>query len=519
MEVVNISNRERTRLDLSKQALTKLRSAEYLYNSLSAGSKHLLRKKTRDLTYTRGFDPVFDKPCVEVVRAFARKDVDIESEIRYLNELKDVNDVPFSRSYWCYKDSSAAWNRFAEPDHSSFRWNRNYQQALEVTKCYISRWKLKPLEYMSDDDIYSALPKVNTHAGWTYILSGFKTKGENMENVYQRYSDLEREAKVTGTFGRPILPGTRTQASGEYDEWGNRTYSCKHKGRIVSMVDMLQIVGELKYAKPSQRLLSHVGWYAGGSTPTEQSIRISTMRARYPYFTSLDYSAYDQSISSWLIEDAFAILKSCFVSVDEKLFEAIVHDFIHKDFVLDEGVLHSDKGVPSGSMFTQIIDSVVNMIVINTYFISIGVDSFDMYIMGDDNLIFHSKPVDIEHLTSYLAHNFGLVVNADKSSQGRSFYDDPEFLSRFWTNHGQWREPVQLLSRLAFPERFRSYRGDVKPQHVIYAFILEYGLGMQKLIDVNSFLLKYKIDKEFVLKHVDSRYLPGSLAYIREYAS
>jgi hypothetical protein len=167
-------------------------------------------------------------------------------------------------------------------------------------------------------------------------------------------------------------------------------------------------------------------------------------------------------------------------------------------------------------MFTQIIDSIVNVIVVSTYFNSIG-QAVEMIAMGDDNAIFTNSDTDLDKLGSYIRKNFGMIVNVDKSSSGDTKRDDVEFLSRYWRYDGQWRHPHQLLSRLAYPERKREYSGDVKPEHVVFAFILTYPLGMQKLIHVPKFMQDFPISKKFVLENVDSRYLPGSLAYIREY--
>jgi hypothetical protein len=282
------------------------------------------------------------------------------------------------------------------------------------------------------------------------------------------------------------------------------------------MVDLMQIILELKYAKPVQKLMSSSFMYAGGKDPSLISSIISNYRNRNKVWWSIDYSGFDMSISSWLIEDAFAILKKLFLNVDDEEWNIIVNDFVHKDFIVNEGVVHSDKGVPSGSMFTQIIDSIVNCVVVTTYFNSIN-SKCDMIAMGDDNLIFSNEKLDLlDDLSSYLNKNFGLSTSAEKSSKG-TFRQYPEFLSRFWRIDGQWRHPYLLISRLLFPERYRDYSGDIGPEHVIFAFILTYRLGMGELMDVWRFTQDYPISRDFVANRVDSKYLPGAATHIREY--
>jgi hypothetical protein len=273
-------------------------------------------------------------------------------------------------------------------------------------------------------------------------------------------------------------------------------------------------------AKPFQIEFSKLNCYAGGKDELKISSIITNWRVKYAKFLSIDYSSFDQTISSWLIEDAFSVVRAAFDHLsdeEEELFKVIVGDFIHKDFVLNEGVLHSNKGVPSGSMFTQIIDTIVNLLVVKTYFLSIQAEA-EMIAMGDDNAIFTRANVSIDELSSYISKNFGLIVSTgDKSNEGNTKEEDVKFLSRFWRYDGQWRHPFQLLSRLAYPERKRDYNTIVGPQHVILAFILTYGLGMNQLMNVARFRSDYPISEKHILDTVDSRYLPGSMAYIREY--
>jgi hypothetical protein len=410
--------------------------------------------------------------------------------------------------------------RFCKPDYTSFRWNVNYRKSLEEFKLEYSKLRLKPLTFMCDDDIKEALPKKDTHSGWYWILSGKKYKGDNIEGSYSQFNAEVKDALLTGTFNKPILLGFRTQASGEYDDQGNRTYACKHKLRVVSMIDLIVIIAELMFSRPIQNYLANVHYYAGGKDENDISSIITDSKVKYEQFMSIDYSSYDQSISSWLIEDAFSILKCAFILNDEQsqLFDIIVHDFIHKRFILNEGILESHRGVPSGSMFTQIIDSIVNVLVVRTYFNSRNAKS-SMMAMGDDNVIFtNNQNCNLADLSSYVMKNFGLNISLDdKANEGLTRNDNVKFLSRYWKFDGQYRDKYQLLSRMLYPERRRRYNKEVGPEHVVFAFILTYRLGMEQLIDTRRFIHDYPISKDYILTKVDSRYLPGALAYIREY--
>lgn len=512
---------QRVKTSMSETLVTKLISVEKLANSLSTGSKSRLREYQSNLATSRGVDkPLFDDRVKDLLFEYVWDVHNCQEVIDYLNNLKDKDGYSFSRDLKIYSSCEEALLRFSERDHTTFRWNENYQQSLKVWKEVFSRKKLVPLSYKSDDDIRQSLPKEDTHSGYYYIISGKKRKGDNMEGILKEYLKQRSDALKEGSFNKPILIGFRTQASGEFDDEGYMTGKCKHKLRVVSMVDLIQIIAELTFAKPIQSMLGSSSFYAGGKDEIEISKYLSNWRTKWDKFISIDYSSYDQTISSWLIEDAFDVIKSSFsLSRDEEdLWNVIVHDFIHKDFILNEGILHSDKGVPSGSMFTQIIDSVVNVIVITTYFISKHKEA-SMMAMGDDNIIFCDSDVEMSDIASYISKNFGLIVKTDDKSNEGLTSRDPKFLSRYWTYSGTWRHPNQLISRMLFPERYRDYSHDhIRPEWIIYAYMLTYPKGMRELIDVNRFMQDYPgLTRRYIMKELDSRYIPGALSFIRNY--
>ena len=486
---------------------------ESLQASLSSGSKKRLRQYRANLSANRD-KVIFDDRVLDVLRKYVYDSKDLASVVGYLNNLRDDDGYLYSSSLKQYEKMLPAFDLFQGKDYTSFRWNRHYQKSLKELKGRFARFKLKSLQYRSDADIVNALPKTNTHSGWTYILSGKKKKGENLEEILQKYTKEEEAALKSGSFNKPILPGTRTQVSGAFTDDGEFTGHCKHKTRVISMIDMNVIIAELKFAKPFQDCFGGYDSYAGGKSSTAISQIIGNWRSEYGNWLSLDYSSFDQTISSWLIRDAFDIIASAFTEYDQELWNVVVNDFIHKNFVLPDRVIHSDKGVPSGSMFTQIVDSIVNMLVIKTYLNSKGIKG-DMIVMGDDNLLFTRTEVGSEEISSYIRKCFGLVVNPDKCSSGKR-WEDPNFLSRKWKANGQWRAPRILVSKMLFPERYRNYHEQVSPELVVYSYILEYRPAMDQLIDV----MRFEQENDFTdadLRSVDSRYVPGALRYIMDY--
>lgn len=484
---------------------------------LSSGSKKRLSVYRKELSRDRD-KVIFDDRLLAVLQTYVRDKNNLEDVRHYLNNCLDANGYQFCQSIKEYSQVKEQVLKFAEEDYTSFRWNANYQKALKEMREYFSQFSLRMLSYSSDDDIVNTLPKKTTHSGWTYIVSGSKKKGDNLDNVHLNYCKEVQSAKKIGSFNKPILIGIRTQCSGAFRDDGTATYSCKHKTRVVSMVDMFQIIAELQFAKPFQDMMMNYGRYVGGMDDMSIHDRIMGMRGKYPYYLSLDYSKYDQSISSWLIEDAFSIIKASFVmdGFDECLWDIVVRDFIYKIFVDADSIVESSKGVPSGSMFTQIIDSIVNELMIRTAMIALECPGYDMLIMGDDNLIYHYNEIDKSDLASYLIKNFGIKVNVDKTSQGESF-DAPEFLSREWRISGPYRHPNILISKLLYPERFRDYSIN-SPLLVLYSYYLAYMPAMRDLIDVDRFIydLKYELQNLDVKEiHFESGYIRYDIEYNR----
>jgi hypothetical protein len=475
-----------------------------------------------NITITRGAEnDGFDASLRNVLMKYVYDKADLKRANEYLDSLVDEDGIKFSRNFKSYAKINDAMVRFSDPDYSPFSWNRNYQKALSLLKEEFSQFKLTPISYHSDDDVRNVLPKANTHSGFFYLLSGRRNKGDNMEGILSALEKKSKEAIREGNFNTPIMIAFRTQASGEYDDDGSETGVFKHKTRVVSMVDLLWAVAEFRFMKPLQKRMSSCDFYAGGKDDHDINTILIQWRDKFKKFISLDYSSFDQTISGWLLRDAYSIMKEAFIMTpeEESLWYVLVNSAIHKDFILAEGILHSDRGMPSGLPSTQIGDTIVNRLIALTYFISINED-FRMMAMGDDNIMYTNADVDLKHFASYVAKNFGMIVKTDdKSSEGLS-RQDPKFLSRFWTVSGTWRHPHQIISRMLFPERFRDYSEDgVTPEMVIWGYILAYPKGMMQLLDVRRFASDFPIPRKEILSRVDSHYVPGVIAYNREYLS
>lgn len=471
----------------------RIAKAREKISGLSAPKQKRLKAFCKDLSTDR--DPkLFDDEMDDVLRMIVINQEWFEQEKKYLAALG------FNQSKYVYKSIESQIYAFCGKHVEYNGWIDHFKSAKAEMISEMKEWKLHALDYFGNDDIQEWIPRDEAHAGWSFIETGLREKGMYRENLLQNYSEKVREAKSNKSFNTIILPGTRTQTSPPYDATnGDKTFKYVEKSRLVSMIDLYNVLGETVFAGPCQEKMATVDWYAGGKNDRETYNVILKFKEKHRVmWITLDYSKYDQSIPGWLIYEGFDVIEAAFDKshgFDEELWRIVKDDFVHKVFLLGNGkVVEAHDGVPSGSMFTQIMDTIVNRLMILTYLHAKSIDTCDisMIIMGDDNLIFSSVELDSDDIAGYLMRNFGVKVNPSKSSQG-SIDDAPEFLSRHWTDRGVYRVPAILLAKLLYPENFRKYdksdkRACRKQVYMILScFIHDFPLGM-KWID------KTKID-------------------------
>jgi len=126
-------------------------------------------------------------------------------------------------------------------------------------------------------------------------------------------------------------------------------------------------------------------------------LRIASYHKRWAY--SVDVSSFDSAIAGELIRAAFRILATWFdltqteptsgVTYSE-IWKQVVDYFIHTPIVMPDLNVYKGKkhGVPSGSYFTQMIDSIVNVMIVGavSHEFSLDIGEEDVFVLGDDVL-------------------------------------------------------------------------------------------------------------------------------------
>lgn len=171
---------------------------------------------------------------------------------------------------------------------------------------------------------------------------------------------------------------------------------------------------------------------------------------------SIDFSGYDASVKPKLQGYAFDYIK-CLFQVDKHPELDYIRDrFSGIGLVTPEGILSGPHGVPSGSTFTNEVDSIVQYLVcIDSSF------AFpeNMQIQGDDGVYTVNRDkVDSIYSTF---DKYGLIVNRDKSqvSESRCYYlqklYDIDYLNGEYI--GGIYPVYRALNRLVYQERWTDF--------------------------------------------------------------
>lgn len=326
------------------------------------------------------------------------------------------------------------------------------------------------------------------------------SKGANATlclDVAHRIKDAVNRGEEFKNIFVPTMCYHRSQLGNTVDDDGNYNPEFIMKDRMVEGVDGGTTLIEASYMKPVYDLLKSK-WvcYAGGKDPQSLRDLIRSWRSLH-YWIGTDFSKFDMHLPGWLLEDAFNIIKELYYNnFNDKTFEWVKYNFINTVMIGPDGNLYrKHHGIPSGSFCTQVIGTIVNLLM-NLTGMAILTNQLKthqmiselernlvhpvyhelmMTAMGDDCLIFMRKEFDgkyVEHLAEAITKVFGVMVNAEKTEYGKSC-DYPSFLKREWREGGEYQNPKKLFINVVHPEHTRTY-DNYSPWHILYGLWLTY---------------------------------------------
>jgi len=246
----------------------------------------------------------------------------------------------------------------------------------------------------------------------------------------------------------PCVLFTRTQE-------GNKT-------RTVWGYPIADTILEMSYYRPLLEYQSRLDWRSSVTTPSNVDNKVVLLmnqaRGNGQSLVSIDFSAYDASIKRRLIESAFIYIKSAFQKSDHATLDYIKERMITIGLITPDGIKIGDHGVPSGSTFTNEVDSIVQYLIAREF---TNEELKNEQIQGDDGIYATNYPEELlDHFRSY-----GLNVNDTKSYTSKEFC---VFLQKYYSYRyidegivGGIYPTYRALGKLIYPERFIDFKEEL----------------------------------------------------------
>jgi hypothetical protein len=352
----------------------------------------------------------------------------VEANLPAMNEtLKELEES--NRSKFGPRSIAVPWGDRTDGVLSYF--GKDYSTFTPPTVSKDARRNLRPISI----DNAMKLLKNNTNSGLP-----FYTKKGKVKEIYSsdQSSLLSRED--------PCVMFTRTQE--------------QRKTRTVWGYPMADTLNEMLYYEPILGYQRKQNWRNSLNGPDAVNRKMSDLVTKASssdqYLLSIDFSAYDASVKTTLQKAAFDYFKSLYQSNYHDDLDKIFTRFNTIGLVTPDGILDGPHGVPSGSTFTNEVDSVAQYLIATEY----GLSSHDFDIQGDDGAYVVSDP---DSLKDYF-RKYNLIVNDDKSYVSKDYlvYLQNLFHKDYERDGiiGGIYPTYRALNRIIYLERFNDFEED-----------------------------------------------------------
>jgi len=233
------------------------------------------------------------------------------------------------------------------------------------------------------------------------------------------------------------------------------------KNRIVWEYPIGMTLFETRYYRPLLDYQKKLGWRSALLAPgmVDKSVTelINDSMIRHASLLSIDFSQFDATVKRNLQKKAFEYIKYLYPEEYHKDIDFISDYFNNCGLVTPSGISIKPHGVPSGSTFTNEVDSIVQF---QTLISSKNIFKENVQIQGDDGVC-AINPELTNQIFNWLEVN-GLKVNRDKSYVSnkkcyylRKLYDNDYRLSNGII--GGIYPVYRALSRLVYQERWIDF--------------------------------------------------------------
>ena len=248
----------------------------------------------------------------------------------------------------------------------------------------------------------------------------------------------------------PYVPFTRGQASGGPVAKARFVWGADHAESYLAGMFTPVVLDMLRNQK---------GFSAWSNLDVvDQAVSSILRRPGVKY--SIDFSGFDSSLPSAVTTEVFFCIASWFQLPYVAILSSLHSSFIGLGMVTPEGLWDGrDGGVPSGSGFTNLVDSLANLFVMRYASARLGTSLLDYEVMGDDGVYRIKGDPDLSELADVL-QEVGMTLNTEKTMTSESEVHYLQRLhSREYEARGLYpgvRSPYRTLNGMLTYERLRQ---------------------------------------------------------------
>lgn len=357
-----------------------------------------------------------------------------QAAMMYFGEQKVSNILSvLHRSKISYDAIIEDLMKYNHPRARHLRDEPSYQMSIQsVREDLLSGLKTKLIPYTT-----GAVPKLPDFPGakspgLPWKLEGFKTKRE-VADVPENIAQNRRTWHLIGAgvnvplpdaclFARPQIAKTDTEKIRAV--WGYPFDVYIEEARFFYPIQ--------DYIKDRQHSLP-IAYGFEMANGGMQVVNEMCGRNKHSKFCVLDWKSFDKTVQPWIIRDAFNILAELVdfgkvvdsegivwrVRADRSIrrWKRLVNYFINTPVRSCKGerfLVHG--GVPSGSCFTNLIDSIINLIVLRYLnYECTGKFPDDELVLGDDAIVVTTGVINLEDWAELAKVKFSMILNVSKS--------------------------------------------------------------------------------------------------------
>jgi hypothetical protein len=284
-----------------------------------------------------------------------------------------------------YEDAVAYMGQSASPEAQSL------MIAFQNVVRLVARHSVRPADFST---AFGLMPK-GTSLGLPWMTS----KKEFAEYYLDRAQHISRPEDIY-----PAVVWWRGQANG----------TDVPKQRIVWMMDHAETICGARYQHPILESLRRIKGFSAWGTPTDVDHAITRILGAPGLKYSSDYSAFDTSPTRQVGHLVFEVFKHWLIPSEADFVDLLEEIFFTVSLVVPwEDMTGRNGGVPSGSVFTNLFDSLMNLLI--GFYIAdrLHVELKDYEVMGDDSVfVFDSDPNPQD--MSDAAAEMGFNMNPEK---------------------------------------------------------------------------------------------------------